>query len=899
MSERPGLLNRLAQGPVGPAVVQATERHPAAPASLGEARFRAPTSAIRVLPRVQLLQRLEQSTSRLVLIRAPGGFGKSTLLAQYHERCLAAGRVALWVNLLSADNDPEHLALLLMHELQKLDGTSPDEEEASSPGVLLERLAQRPEPLLLFLDEFEVLRNSLALELVRQVLDVLPAGSQLLLASRETPALRLGQLRARGQLLEIDAEALRFSLEETRTLLRENRNLNLLDAELEILQERTEGWITALHLASLSLQDRRDPGAFVASFSGSNLELAEYLTEDILSRLDSESRHFLLQTSLLERFCAPLCDALSGRADSAAMIERLQRANLFLFPLDSNNQWFRYHPLFTGFLRNLLERQDPGQALALHREAAHWHFQAHLPLAAIGHLLHTGDHAEVAAQLNAHLDELVDTGRYRTLLRFLDQVPSALIDRYPQLIVTHAWTLLLDRRYAQAMRIIERHPVSLETESIRCLLLAFTDQIEATCAMGPGQFRQLPKGEPFQRGLVGNALAYCLVAMGRYDEAREVLAEMVGNSHGAGLVLMSTIANCIEGVIELTRGHLSEARERMLSATGRPHRDASGQWLAGRITMNIFRAVTLYEADLVDEVRRALDEIPGSAMDSGGPDAVINNRVLLARLALLRGERASWQHHLAYLEQLGRHSGSSRMLYATWVERARIACLEGRFDIAEQALRSAQFNSAWEHPDLLLYSCDVDTLFIGRQRLRIARGEAGRALQELPGAIAAAEQRQQHRRALKLQLLLALALAADGAQEEALTSLTPALRLASYEGFRRTFLDEGPAMTRLLQEWAVVHLTGCSELGVAPDFISDLLHRASEPGIIETAGPLSPRELEVLRLLAAGNRNLAIAEKLNLSLHTVKTHLRNISTKLGAQGRTAAVAIARARRLID
>lgn len=902
MSDRSSLLSRLAHAPGAEAastdIGTCAPTPEAAQARIGDERFRLPGDAQQALPRPRLLARLQGSTARLVLIRAPGGFGKTTLLLQLHQACQAEGRATMWVNLTAGDNDPRQLARVLQRGLEQLDGQAP--APTLEVGELLARLTRREQPLALFLDEFEAVRNSLTLDLLRQVLHALPAGSQLVIASRSTPDLGLGQLRAHGRLLEIDAEALRFNLDETRALLRERRRLNLLDSELELLQARTEGWITALHLASLSLHDRRDPGAFVASFSGSNLELAEYLTEDILSRLDSESRRFLLLTCVLERFCAPLCDALSGRADSAEMITQLRRANLFLFALDSADQWFRYHPLFASFLRNLLERQDPGQAQALHREAAHWHFQAGLPLPAINHLLRAGDHAEVAAQLDAHLDALVDSGRFRMLLRCLDSLPAALIDRYPRLIVAHAWTLVMDRRYAQAMSIIERHPFSLETESIRVLLLAFTDQVDATCEVGLEQFRRLPPGEAFQRGLVGNSLAYCLVARGRHEEARLILADLVQGSAASGRVLADTIADCIEGIIELIHGRLGDAHGRMRSAAAQPQRDAQGQWLAGRISLNIFSAVTFYETDQLDEAQREFDKIPSIALDSGGPDAMINSRVLQARLALLRGDRPDWLHHLACLEQLGRQSGSNRILYGSWLERARVACLEGRFEVAEQALRSAEFNNAWEHPDLLFYSCDVDSLFIGRQRLRIARGEQARARQELEAALSDAEQRQRYRRVLKLRLLQAMALAADGARDAALAMLTPALRQASREGFRRTFLDEGPRLARLLQDWAVVHQTGCSGLDIDPAFLADLLQRAGAVGAAtEDVAPLSARELEVLRLLAAGNRNLAIAEKLDLSLHTVKTHLRNISTKLGAEGRTAAVAIARARRLID
>ncbi|MNP06632.1 Response regulator protein VraR [compost metagenome] len=327
------------------------------------------------------------------------------------------------------------------------------------------------------------------------------------------------------------------------------------------------------------------------------------------------------------------------------------------------------------------------------------------------------------------------------------------------------------------------------------------------------------------------------------------------------------------------------------------------RWRAGRIPLDIFNALTLYEGDRLEDAQRVLEELPLSAMDGGGPDASINSRLLQARMAYLRGDRAVWLHHLACLEQLGRQSDSSRLLCAAWLERARVATQEGRLDIAGQALHSAELHSDWDRPGVLLYGCDVDTPFIARQRLLIARGDQAQAVANLPEAIEAAEALQHHRRALKLRLLYAMALAGNGQQDEALAVLTPALQLASREGFLRTFLDEGPRLAKLLADWAVSFQPGCSSLGIAPPFLADLLSRAGVAkkgsGSSEADALLSNRELEVLRLSAAGNRNLAIAAKMNLSLHTVKSHLRNINQKLGAEGRTAAIAIARTRGLID
>ncbi|WP_448680849.1 LuxR C-terminal-related transcriptional regulator [Pseudomonas nicosulfuronedens] len=853
-----------------------------------------------VLPRPQLLARIDAHREAcLVLIRAPAGFGKSTLMAQLH----AARQACAWLNLDLADNDPRLLAQALAASLAPLledAGTTSTESSATDVTQILTRLETARQPFSLFLDEFEVLQSTESLDLLRELWEAFPPGGQLIIASRSTPELKLGQLRAQGRLLEINADALRFELDETRRFLQERVGPALSESAIETLQSRSEGWVTALHLAALSLQDRRDPGAFVATFSGSQHDLAEYLTEDILAHLPDSLSDFLLRTSVLERFCAPLCNALTGRDDAARLLLQAQRLGLFLVPLDNQGQWFRYHRLFAGFLRHVLARRPEEELRALHRIAAQWHLQHGIPLAAIEHLLKIDDASAAVRQLDQHLDALLNSGRYRALLRCLDQLPVALIDQHPRLALVHAWTLLLARRYQQALQVVERNPSTVESEVVRCVLLAFTDQIEATCALGPPLFARLPVTDIQQRGLLGSCLAYCLFSSGHAPMAREVLDRLISPSAQGALVVVESVTDGIESVIELVQGNLAAARARVEAATHRRLQDSEEQWLAGRISVDAMLAQVLYEADELDQARHILLNASPFAVLSAGPDVLISSYLLLARIAYQHGQRSLWMSQLAALEQLGRQGGPCRVLCTVWLERARIATLEGQLDQAAQALRSAEFNNSWERPSLLLYANDVDTLFITRQRWRIARGEHLAAARELRDALVDAEQREHHRRALKLRLLLSTAMDASGRQEESFEILATALQQASREGFVQTFVEEGSRLGHLLRDWQVKVGPSCSSLDISPDFVQRVILRiGGAHNVRDDSQQLSPRELDVLRLLAGGNRNQAIADRLCLSLHTVKTHLRNISGKLGAEGRTEVIAIARARQLID
>lgn len=902
MAEQQPLLTLLARKPADTAK-DGGAYAPSSGTELLLGRLQAPLLARAQLLRERLLTRIEsRRDARLVLIRAPAGFGKSTLMAQL----FASRSDCAWLSLDASDNDPRQLAQVLSLSLRGLLGDSVPAVALETPsllelGPLLARLAATGRAHTLFLDEFEALQSPDALELLRELWEAFPPGNQLVIASRSTPNLRLGNLRARGELLELNAEAMRFELDETRHYLHGRLGSSLSEHAVQTLQTRTEGWVTALHLAALSLQDRRDPGAFIATFSGSQHELAEYLTEDILSQLPPELGEFLLRTSLLERFCAPLCDALCGSQDSAGQLEMVQRQGLFLIALDGRGEWFRYHRLFAGFLRDVLSRRQPELLGTLHRAAAEWHLRYGSPLAAVEHLLQVDEASAAMDQLEAHLDTLLDSGRFRALLRCLDQLAPALIDQRPRLAMVHAWMLLLARRYQQALQVIERNPQTAESEIVRCLLLAFSDQFEAASQAAQPLFEGLPEVELQQRGVLGSCLAYSLVACGQVEAARAVLAQLTQTAGRMTLVVVQSVSDVIESVIDLMQGHLVAARARAEAAAQHHQQNGDEQWLAGRISVDTMRALTLYEAGELEQARHILIHTAPSATLSAGPDVLITSHITLARIAHAKGDRTAWVHHLAGLEQLGRQGGPSRLLYATWLERARVATLDGHLEQAAQALRSAEFNNGWERPGIMLYSCDTDTLFIARQRWRISRGDLSTAIAELREAIGEAQRQQRNRRVLKFRLLLAMALDGLGRQEEAFDALLPALQWASHEGFVQTFREEGERLAQLLQQWMVKLGPACSSLDISADYLHQLLQEAGNQGGGESSDtpPLSPRELDVLRLLAGGGRNQFIADHLCLSLHTVKTHLRNISGKLGAEGRTEVIAIARARRLID
>ena len=897
-------------GPAGPALTAAPSE-PSASRS-GSIKFASPKSADSHLSRSRLLEQMaDADAARLILIRAAAGFGKTTLMQQYREHCLASGKRALWINLEPADNDLQRFVNLLDKGLGLLPVSARQSERNDPPCAedLLQLMVSSPLPIAVLLDEVEVIQNPEVLEFLQQLVEQLPSGSVLVMASRSTPGIGLGRIRARGQLLEIRPQDLRFTLEESMAFIRGKRQIPLHDDELATLYRRTEGWIAGLYLASLSLKDRDDHGAFISSFSGSNLELAEYLTEDILARQTEDCRVFLMQTSILEQFCVPLCEAVTGRKDSRAMIDHLDRTNLFLVPVDSQQQWFRYHHLFASFLRHALDRLYPGMAQTLHETAAHWFFDAGQPIPGVEHLFNAGLLDEAADGLNRHLDTLIDSGRTRLLLRWLDRIPEATRDRYPLLNQAYAWLLASTTRLKDAMHVAERlahqsgPAYAYVPKVVECLRLGVTDQAEACCRRGVELLECMPADEVHLYIVLANSVAMNMVASGRYDEARNLLSSALQRDSRVHSSFLRHIFRVNESTLDLIQGRLSNALVRMHSTPERTQNTGQGKPHEAKLSLDILHGLLLYENGNFADAQKYLSRCLFFAKQVSSPENQIITHVLTARIAYSQGDRTTWTRCLVELEQIGRQVGSHRVQCSAWLERARVALLEQRLDTALQALHSADLAGDWDRPDFIRIANDVDTPSIARQRLRIVQGEGAAAAKALRTAIEQARHWQHHRRELKLQILLALALDSLQQPQEAFQALGEALRLASHDGFFATFIEEGERMAGLLQRWATTGKARCKELGIDCGFVDRLMQLLDvSDGNMEDARKdngahevLTVREYQILQLLAAGHRNREIAEKVFLSEFTVKSHLQKIYAKLEAKGRTETLAIARTR----
>jgi len=882
---------------------------------------------VRHLPRPRLRAALENDDAvRLVLVRAPAGFGKTTFLAEYYRWLQTQGVGTGWLTLDDGDNDVSRFLTHTLAAFQSVDpslglirsrdpsaGSTVDVEGSSSGAAidLVQRLSAQREPFALFLDNFEAVHTPAVISMVRTLLEALPAAGRLIIGSRETPRLGLGRLRAHGQLTEITQEALRFSDEESATLLREHFGLALDPASLALLQTRTQGWAAATWLAALALRDNRDPSGFVRTFGGSHAAVADYLLDDVLSRLAADSRAFLMAVSVLDELHPPLCDAITGRQDSATMLASLEQAGLFVIPQGPDGRSFRLHPLFQDFLRTELARSDGEAPGRLRRRAAQWHLQNGQPVAALEHLIGAGEDAGSIALLREHAEPLLWRGRVLLLTRFLDRLPAAgAADAPAALKCAFAWALLLTHRYREAAlqfdQVEAQHVIPpqavINLATGRAFLLAMTDRLDEALRAWSTTGHLIDRDNPttdayaFLRSIRQNSYACCLIAANRFDEAPKVLAAGLPSHRRLASSFNLVVSICLEGSADLARGRVGSAvaacRTALMAATTHPGQHAPGSTIAAA-----FLAEACYVSGAINEAGRLLEAYLPLIDEIGAPDQLITSHVVLSKIAWRRHRREQAFDHLAKLERRGLQGGLSRLVSSACLMRSHLLILAGETAAASQEIsRAARVDDRDPGGELSLHASDTLGLELSRLRLMIHCGQAAAAETPLRSAITRAREQGRLRRAGHLQVLLAAALANSGRQVQARGVLKEAARDNEAEALIVVIEDEGPQAHEMLlwleepDAWRGHARQGANSVRTegAPS-----ASRQTSPGDRDLIEPLTASEQRILTLLAEGHANRVIAQRLFVSESTVKTHLRSVSAKLGADNRTHAVAIAR------
>ncbi len=881
-----------------------------------------PATTATQVPRHAIHEALRTSAYvKLILVRAPAGFGKTTAMVQCRDQLAQSDVDTAWLTLDGADNDASRFLACLAAVVGEMTAernapTHISADRSRAPGdvalEIMDRLAAHPAPFVLFLDDFETVQEPTVLRLVREILDNLPRRGQLVIGSRGLPDLGLGRLRARGQLLEIDAAQLRFSLSETAEFFNQRRRIALHEEDLSQLHRKTEGWIAALWLASVALECREERSAFIARFSGSNEAVADYLAEDVLANQPAPVRDFLLRTSILRHLSASLCDALLPGGDSAAILRQLEEANLFLSPIEGLERSYRYHSLFAGFLRAQLAREMPGELVRLHRAASQWYEAQGRPVPAINHAIEGENFDRAAELLKQHADSLLEGGRMRLLSRWFAALPETCTRGSELLQVVRIWALCFTRGAREAMDLLERSGCATSSDpkilahvlALRPMMLAIMDRNEEAYSEGRAALPRLAESDAFSGSVLAIEMAHICAIMGDYREAHRLLDTARRRQGGDTNFFNKMYAESVEGIIDLEDAQLRQATARFRIAVSATH-SASYRHTGGNAWAGVLYAASLYEMNDLDQAEHLLHVYVPLAKDVGLADHMITGYTMLSRIAFHGGDVDQAFHCLAELEYLGHQRDLARVVSSAKLERARLLTIQGNFTAARDELERANNRELWQAVSRLrLPAHDVEYQALGEWRWQIFSGDTRMALPALEAAIGEARNSRRRRRALKLQLLQSIALQQKGDQHTAIATMKEVLKTASSEGFVRLLVDES--------ERAVVLVRQVEEALRAEDRIDPIfsvyLHRllqAFGPAAMlhtEMHGcvpspilpePLTTREIRILSLLAEGYSNSALAEKLFVSDSTVRTHLRNINSKLNAQNRTQAVAVAR------
>ncbi|MEN4920991.1 LuxR C-terminal-related transcriptional regulator [Achromobacter spanius] len=883
--------------------------------ALASGKLHAPAAHGDHIARQDLCERIcHPDGPKVVVARGPAGYGKTTLLAQCQARLQARSLRTAWLTLDRADNDlPRFLRCLtaaLGVQAEPAGTAAAHDSEDTLALALVEAVASQGAPFALVLDEFEAITAPAVLDLVQDLIGRLPAHARLLIGSRHTPGLALGRLRTANQLLEIDAAQLCFSLDEANRFFA-RRQPALMPAEVELLHRKTEGWIAALCLASASLARQPSAAAFIERFSGSDQSVADYLAEDVLASQTPALRQFLLRTSILKQLSAPLCQALLPGMDCADLLRQLENGHVLLTRTAADGHHYRYHSLFSSYLQSQLHAQAPSDVADLHLAASRWYEDQGRPVPAIDHAIDGGDFGRALALLQTHAESLLAEGRMRLLSRWLGQLPAAVLATRPLLQAMQIWATCFTRGPSEASLLLadlkladSRDPAVLDhVRALQPLLLSMMDRQEDAYAAGMSSVAALDDALSFTDTALANAMANISAVLGRYHEARALLdtARRAQSRSASSFNLMYSEA--VEGIIDLQEGRMRQAGARFRMAVRATRKGAYGQ-ANGNAWAGVLYAAWVYETGDLAQAARLLHVYVPLGRDVGLPDHLILGYLMLARVAFYEGDAEQTFYLLGELEYLGHQRRLPRIAASARVERARVLLMQGHPQAARDELGRADDADLWRRVEALRLPAN-DLLYprLGRLRCLAYDGDPGAALRDLDRDIAQALAARRVRRAYKLQLLRAVALARAGDDAGAFAQIDPLLRTAQSEGLCRVLVDEGASLAGLIQR----HASGeAGSAWLADEAAQAWWRRFTEQAGIAPQAPqpaptvaaacadgLTPKELRVLRLLAEGHSNSAIARQLFVSESTVRTHLRHLNVKLGADSRTQAVARAR------
>jgi len=859
-----------------------------------------------VVLRPRLIERLNEGLQRkLILISAPAGFGKTTLVSEW---VLGGNRPTAWLSLDEGENDPARFLTYLVAALQTIaanigEGVSGVLQSPQPPPTeailtaLLNDIASIKDHFVLVLDDYHVLDAKAVDHAFTYLVEHLPPHMHLVIATREDPPLPLARLRVGGHLTELRVADLRFTHAEAAGFLNEAMGLNLETPDITALETRTEGWIAGLQLAAISLQGQHDATNFITSFTGSHHFVMDYLVEEVLQQQPESMQHFLLCTSILDRLCGPLCDAvlLAPTAIGQATLESIEQANLFIIPLDNERRWYRYHHLFADLLRQRLHQSialSPGEAEnqvnELHVRASIWYEEHGLEIEAFQHAAAAKDIERAERLIEGKGMPLHFPGAVTTILDWLGSLPRTVLDARPSLWVRYGSMLLVNGQTTGVEEKLQAGEAALQGSeaddktrnligqiaAARATLALTRYQVEGMLTQSRRALEYLHPDKLFLRATAYWTQGFAYLLLGDRAAARGALTSAIALSKASGDIFTAILATIGLGMVQEADNQLALAAETyryVLQLAGNQPQQVIYEAHLGL-------ARILYEWNNLDEAEQhGRQSLQLARQYERVIDRYVLCEVFLARLKLARGDVAG---AAALLAQASQSAHQQNFVYRIpEVAAAQVLTLLRQGHLAAAA-----------------HLAQTNKLPLSQARVHLVQGDTAAALAVLGPWREQVEAKGWEDERLKVMVLQAIALQGHGEQDKAVQLLFDALAIGESAGFVRLFVDEGAPMAYLLSKVAAC--------GMMPDYIGRLLavyeaevqqseDTSSQPPAQPLLEPLSQRELEVLHLIAQGLSNQEVSERLFLALDTVKGHNRKIFSKLQVQRRTEAVARAR------
>jgi len=872
---------------------------------------------------------------KLTLVIAPAGYGKSTLLAQYIS---SANKVLIaWLSLDEGDNNIDTFTNYLLASYQKVspaqhDGSfkrflpAPSASSKTRLNLLFNNIVEAGRPIQFVLDDFHLIKNERILELVDWLLKMMPAEMSLIVASREHPKLScLVELKAQGNLIEIPAEELNFTLKETQSFLSSDQTIKLGPESTNTLHQRTEGWIAATQLALHALHQTNDPQTFIERFTGTDRDIVKYLGEMVLDQQSDDTRRFFLQTAVLKRFNAELCNDVTGIKDAAQFLEQISHAGLFLFELDRERTWFRYHHLFRDFLVAHLRATEPEKYAELSLKAAQWFEQRGYIDEAVDYYL-SAKQFEVAARLIAeHVSQIVQYhGKHEVLLHWVDSLPERYIKQEPQIAICLAWSLIFTRslnRVDDILQMIKEQgqlPPNPENQASRKqyqqwiqwnleMLTAMYDVMSGHYLEAKSEtelwLKTWPSAPQFERGVVLGVLgAVCLQTL-EFKTARSVLSEAKKAFSSSQAEYGVAWMNFVYALILTKQGHLNESKH-LLSSSLVLANEKMGEHSLASALLSLGLGQVFYECNDLANSKQCIDRGFYSIEDHGHIDTAHIAFLTQSKLLARGGNQAGSLALLLDAEAFGRQLNLSHFDTAIIAERIRRFLITDNVDAAVQLHNEHKYDE--ESFSAVNYTPFESVIIQSLQaRIALAESEPQKAVDILSKLSEHCQRKGYQQLYFCLSILLARAYFDLNNVNKSLRILNKTIAIAAPEKQLSSFIDEQYYLAPLWSEFfsrfdKLVPEKRETEEGLFTTALRDALAlKTTSPVLVNDSKQegqvmsekLSKRELELLENLDQGLSNQELASALFVSVSTIKWHLTHIYSKLGVKNRIEAVKI--------